>query len=194
MTEKMTYAEAVNYARKYFFAVSQTGDFSAKSTMNDGGMQARMLTLTGIRRIQNEPERIVSDAVSDPDAFDALRYGAAQLIAIGQDMSPSIRFWVTKYLHGKIERPLTGPGSKGKDGLHAEIFFMVSRLVELGLISTRNDASAPLSACDAVADAIKVLGMKPNSYDRVKVIYREMKKRQRPDGTIAFETRDKIPK
>lgn len=169
----ISYVDAMEEVRKYFFALKKTNmtPHSAMGIYEDGGRKASILTSIGVKRVLQEPDRVIRDARINADAFDALRYGAAQHVALGIDLPVQIQRWVAAYPQGRLERPTSKPGRPSKLGMELEIHGAVRRLVEKGLPATRSDASEASSACDAVAQALTKLEMKPSSYDRVKKSY-----------------------
>lgn len=179
------YSDAVEKARRLFVAVSRTGQagLSPKGLHQSGGLRAMMLQSIGVQRLRKDPDGLLLDARCDPDAFDALRFGSAQSLVFGFELAPSVKLWIGKYLLGSVERPTAKEGRPSSIGFHILTWQAVDMLVERGMTATRNEASPPTSACDAVAEALEKVDLKPNSYDRVKRIYLKMKKMQEPDGS-----------
>ncbi|WBQ13837.1 hypothetical protein L2D00_03925 [Hyphomonadaceae bacterium BL14] len=86
-----------------------------------------------------------------------------------------IRRWIADYLRGSHPRPTKRQGRPSDTGLRVAIWDAVQELVErLGMTATRNEASEETSACDAVAQALSNLELKPTSFDRVKKIWVEV--------------------
>lgn len=185
--KNIDYSDAVEKARKLFFAVSRTGSsaHSVKGIHESGGLRASMLQGAGVHRLKKDPESLLSDSRTDPDAFDALRFGCAALLIMDFELAASVKQWVSAYLVGKVERPTAKEGRPSSIGLHMLIVQAVDELVEEGMNATRNDASPPISACDAVAEALAKVALRPTSYDRVKRIYLELKRLQNADGSYS---------
>jgi hypothetical protein len=124
---------------------------------------------------------LISRAKRDPDAHDALRAAVALQLFMEKQLPREATEWLVEFLLGRRERPTKSPGAPSGLGMEVLIYGAVGFLVEGGLTATRSDASEPVSACDAVAEAMNKLGKKPGSYSRVKAIY--LKLRRMDDGT-----------
>lgn len=175
---QINYKKAVELSRKYFFALSRTAEApnTPKGIHELGGFEARVLTAIGVQRINQDPEELIKDARKSAAAFDALRFAAAQHTAHNFALPASIRLWVSSYLAGKLERPIGKDGKPSSEGMRREIYGAVVRLTEMGMKPTRNDASPPHSACDAIAEALRDLGLSPTTYRAVKAIYSDGKR------------------
>ncbi len=177
--------EGIDLAVRILKASVTPDETSAASILDEGGLNANMLQVAGVGRIVDEPDQIIKDARRDPDAFDVLRFGAAQQISTGQTLPVQISLWIADFLLGKIERPAATAGRHKSVGLHHQAFSLVEMLVQCGFTATRNDASSHRnSACDLVAEAMAQHDRKPNSYSGVRSIYLAIKSRRRPDGSI----------
>lgn len=166
----LAYSEAVEIAGSYFeqfMLDSATGrsllDPEDSRQLNDEAIGGAMLT--------KRPAYLVGWASLDPEGWDALRLGVASALERGDTIPPEARRWLVHYLRGEIERPKASAGRHDARGLHIAIVFAVSRLVDCGMNATRNDVSPPLSACDAVADALTQLKLSPTTFDAVKKIW-----------------------
>ena len=123
-------------------------------------------------RDEKRSAQLLRDAETDWQAFNVLRHGSALLLEHDKlEMRPEVRDWLSRYLRGEISAPAKKAGRKQKTGPHNVIEFCVSLLADNGMNATRNDASPPESACDAVAKALAELGMEPTTFKAVKRIY-----------------------
>ena len=100
--------------------------------------------------------RLIEESLSDPVAFQALQGVLHGLRATGETIPGDLSEWALDVADGTRERPTTGPGrSRYTNQVRdAVIVRAVGALVDAGLTATRNEASEPLSACDAVARAL----------------------------------------
>lgn len=116
-------------------------------------------------------------AATDPVAFQLLLNDLAHLIADNEPLSDLQRVWLTKYLRGLHAMPV--PRGRRKAPEHAfRAASIVSDLVQKGMKPYRNDLTkVHSSACDAVAEALRLEGLTPNSYDGVSEAYRKSLRR-----------------
>jgi hypothetical protein len=152
----------------------ETFDFTDPATYRD-----RNLADLGATMLSKTPAELWAWASESPDGFDALRMGIASKLAhpTGEPLSSMERDWLVKYLRGKAIRPNGRAGALPKDGINIVVWATIKHLVNEGMVATRNDASRPAeSACDAVAEALKELGMTPMSFERVKRIWLDTRK------------------
>lgn len=152
----------------------ETFDFTDPATYRD-----RNLADLGAMMLSKNPAELWAWASESPDGFDALRMGIASKLEhpTGEPLSFVERDWLVKYLRGKAVRPNGRAGALPKDGINIVVWATVKHLVGKGMAATRNDESRSAeSACDAVAEALKELGMKPTTFARVKRIWLNMGK------------------
>jgi hypothetical protein len=142
---------------------------TAKINILKYGAPNVMETIAGIICLAHDPEHFIEFTRSHPDAFDSLRLGIAHKIDTRRQLSEREADWLADYLKEKITRPSAGRGPLRRLRHQALIGINVAHVsYQHGLKPTRNDASPPHSACDAVAEAMKNLGLKPSSYKRIK--------------------------
>jgi hypothetical protein len=105
-------------------------------------------------------------------AFEALLLIAGSMARQGLPYAGTMREWVSNYLDGKITKTAR-TGHIRAETLYRDLLIVgaVSELCELGIAATRNDASPPTSACDAVAEACVRIGVAPGSYQSIKRIW-----------------------
>ena len=142
-----------------------------------------LLTQYGFRILRERPENIQKLSESDAYKFDAIRYVVSTMIDRGEKLPMQAKEWLIKFLRGEINRPANAPGAPPKDWLHILIWIAVGNLVEGGMTATRNDASAKVSACDAVADAMAELRFEPSTFHGVKRVWQNMKKKEKVQTT-----------
>jgi enoyl-CoA hydratase/carnithine racemase len=158
------YQEAMRRSKKLIqsamrdeMAKHASGEFTAM------GMGARML--------RHETARLLAWAETDAGGFDVLRLGVAHSLEQGEELPPEALQWLVRYLHGDLTRPKARAGRKDEYWLHQVIWMAVTIRVDEGMTATRNDESRSPSACDAVADALKELGLEPTTFHSVKRIW-----------------------
>lgn len=121
--------------------------------------------------LRKDPETYLAWAAAKPKGFDTVRTGIAQLLERGEELSPQLMAWLVAHLRGQVSRPKAKTGRNPAGWMHTKICLAIQRLVDAGMTATRNDASPPNSACDAVADALDTLGLEPKTFERVKSIW-----------------------
>lgn len=128
---------------------------STLMTMYDYEMRA-------IRALREDriPE-LIDGAQSSPLDFQALREALAYLLEIDQPIPSELIDWALRVAAGNVKSPRVGPGrSPYKNEVRDELIAKTVRtLVDCGLTATRNEASEPESACDAVSKALKAHGV-----------------------------------
>lgn len=134
----------------------ESGDFSAE--------RAQAVWDDGV-------DSLIEGAKYEHSTFQALKLGLAAEIESGREIPPRLRKWLIGYLRGEIEVPAARAGRIKSTGLHSLVAHAVADLVESGMTATRNEASAPESACDAVASALAELGLSPITFAGVKRIW-----------------------
>lgn len=95
-------------------------------------------------------------------------------------MPTEARDWLLKVLRDEIQRPKAKAGRKPKDWTYVLIWAAILSRVNEGMVATRNDASEPTSACDAVAKALAELNLTPSTFDGVKRIWLRIEKSSLP--------------
>lgn len=111
--------------------------------------------------------------------FDVLRFAAASAVESDGEVPEKLRKWVAGFLRGEIHTPNSHAGTGSQLYLHMIIHEQVQYCIDEGYNVTRNDASEPLSACDIVANALSELNMQPSTFESIKRIYYNMRKKLR---------------
>ncbi|MGY3437023.1 MULTISPECIES: hypothetical protein [unclassified Marinovum] len=125
--------------------------------------------------------RELVSAADNLEVFCILRAaGLRSMETRSLDMQPrAFREWFGGVCLGRIQPPGKRPKSWGDLKRNELIYYQVTELAKHGLTVFRNDASAPHSALDAIADAAKAAGLpSPRSYETVKRIYTEVRRRK----------------
>lgn len=114
---------------------------------------------------------------SDPVSFDAAKFFVATIIREGGVVPISLREWTAGILTGKIERPKARGKLKGatipRDKLIVEL--LLELLDSFALKPTASDRNNGLSACHAVAEGFRLLGLIPSSYETIVKIWEDRK-------------------
>lgn len=102
-------------------------------------------------------ESLVEESRSSALAFRALQRALQRARETDEPMPGALLEWALDVAVGAREYPRTGPGRSPHTNQvrDAVIVRAVRALVEAGLTATRNEASDPDSACDAVAQALQ---------------------------------------
>ena len=109
---------------------------------------------------------------NDAAALVTLRYAFASKILAGEPIPEDYRELAASFVIGENSGPPQKSGSKSGRHRHAKIVSAVKMLCEYGMTATRNDASSNKdSACDAVAEALRELGLRPITFKGVKDIW-----------------------
>jgi hypothetical protein len=108
---------------------------------------------------------------NNPLHYDTLRHAFAQRIEDGEPIPSEFRQLASAIMSGERSKPKRTSGAKEVHFLHSRIVWAVDLLIQSGLTATRNDTSKHVSACDAVAEALRQLGLKPLSFNGVKRIW-----------------------
>ena len=151
-----TYDEAVIFVRQYFEAVNVFGwQTSIKTVWNDDGNVTEM-------RISRQ--YVGFDPVSRADAaINSLQHGLPL-----DDEQRDIALFALWELQKSEAQKGRGKGRPAGSDLHGSIWIIAHILSHAGMNLSRNNESAEAtSAFDAVADALRSLGEKPNSYSGV---------------------------
>lgn len=182
---KPTFEEAVQVAKKCLLRgrVSECDEISRQALIRIWASHAEALSLgdgwIGERDFlavkvnadaMNIPE-LVEAASWNPLAFRAAGLLSAQLLERGEQLPSELLPLATEMLKGKKPPPTPADQKKGN---HAQTWWRkyyvwkaVEELLDLGFKPTRNIASEHVSACDAVAEAMRQLRARPMSYGGV---------------------------
>jgi hypothetical protein len=166
----LTYDDAVARARAYlenFMTDKATG----RNLLDPEDLLELNHEALGTAMLAQRPAYLVGWASLEREGWDALRLGVARALEDGDAIPPEALRWLVHYLRGENERPKASAGRHNARGLHIAIVFAVNYLVGCGAKATRNDASPPVSACDAVAAALAQLKLSPTTFDAVKKIW-----------------------
>lgn len=119
-------------------------------------------------------QTLINASSRQKDSWDAVILIARELIKQGKSLPPALSEWTAGVLadqlsrRGEKKRPRPARGGHAKGGRDLIVRMEVANLCEkYGLTPTRNKASEPRSACDAVAI---VLG---ENYDVIEAIWRK---------------------
>lgn len=104
---------------------------------------------------------LIEGARYSPVDFRALREALSHLLETDEPVPAELVQWGLSVAAGRVTSPGTGPGRSRYKNLHRDelIAQTVQTLVDCGLNATRNEASAPESACDAVSKALDAHGV-----------------------------------
>ena len=141
------------------FRIPYTGDQrdleeGGISTVCDYEMMAVWTERSGAR------ESLVEESRSSPLAFRALQRVVDGIRETDEPMPPALSEWALDVATGARECPKAGPGRSPYTNQvrDAVIVRTIGALVHAGLTATRNEASEPESACDAVTRALQSHG------------------------------------
>ena len=114
---------------------------------------------------------LIEDSRSSDVSFQALQQVVRSLRRDPKPFPPEVKEWALDVADGTLEAPNRGRGRKSsanrvRDDLVAQT---VQNLVRCGLTATRNEATAPRSACDAVSKALSAHGTKLSYHGVAKV-------------------------
>ena len=196
MNEIKTFEQAVEYCVKYFSGWQKFESFPGFfPQISPDSLKKRISATTILELLRIHPDNeavLVQAAKTNAECFDALRYACATMLNSGSFYDDELskpyldiqhyqylRLWLSDYLFGKIERPYSKTGRKSASGLHSHIYMLIEKLVSTGVLEFRNDDKNGdnTSACDAVAVALKTLGLTPKTYGGVKKIYLNERKK-----------------
>ena len=166
----IAYDEAVRYAKLNLGAPSHEEWFNDLQPFGLNFLD-QSLEMHGASHIHHGPEKLILMAKENPYAFDAMRLGIAFFLKQKEALPPEAMEWLVQLLRGELSRPKKRVGASSKASRHNFISHVVGELVSKGMKATRNDASEPTSACDAVADALAELGLEPATFHGVKRIW-----------------------
>lgn len=117
-------------------------------------------------------ESLIDAAANDLVAYKALSIHSANLIGENHVMIPQLRLFVVEVMRGQR----TEPSARGAPKLHPSRDRILHALLmdiaeRFGLRPTRNKASAAISACDIVAEAMPKNARLPKSYVALERIW-----------------------
>jgi len=145
-------------------------------SLKGGWIGNRKFIAVKVRDGSYDISQLVEAAEWHPLAFEAAGILSARFVEKGEPMPDALRLWAVEALKGKQAPPMPRnqrKGIKNEDWWHKfYVWSAVSDLVELGMKPTRNAASEPCSACDAVAAAMREKGLNPMSYSGVYEVWK----------------------
>ncbi len=158
----MNYSEAVEWAKVYF----QTPPASRFVSKRAAEVE-KVRLLSDIFPILDDYEKIESGLLQSEGrmSYDLLKEMVARRVENGEELSEQLREWAAR----EFRNPSPPNRSAKRPG---EVQHFIGRavweLVKSGMNPTRGAMSAQDSACDAVAEALRELRLKPNSYEGVQ--------------------------
>lgn len=162
MSEALDFEQAAEFLLKNPFFL----DLSALA-MEDKDFRARCESLTELNDISGDEgvssERwyqVVAEAYEDTKAFDILNEALGERIFNELPLTEEMRFWLYLVLTGDRERPKAkgGHNRRSTEIWRKTVADCVYLAIGCGLRPTRNAASEPKSACDAVVEAFACQG------------------------------------
>ena len=117
-------------------------------------------------------ETLIAESYSSPLAFRGLQCALAHLRETGKTIPKALHEWALEVADGTRACPKAGPGRSPYTNQVRDrsIVRALRILVDCGLTMTRNEASEPRSACDAVSGALEAHGIEL-SYDAVVKVW-----------------------
>jgi hypothetical protein len=173
------YQEAVLRSKKYFQS-AMNGDArglaAGRNMANARDFDEMHMEVLGAAMLRKRLQDLIAWSKTDAEGFDTLRLGiaASLLYHPNEKLPPEAQEWLGKFLRGKVKRPKAKAGRGHESGINHLIWVMVGMLQQNGMKATRNDVSDPLSACDAVAQALEELELTPTTFHGVKRIWMAM--------------------
>lgn len=158
------FEDVVAEARRHLEGLLRTTDNTSFTTSG--------LTMSGLRRLRTNPEALLTNAALDLTDYHRLTLALSYKVETGEPLEGNERAWLAKFLRGEIEKPQSNGGRPRNTDTDVAIVSAVSWLTNLKDVpATRNDASSPYSACDAIAAALTDLGRSPRTFEGVKKIW-----------------------
>lgn len=132
---------------------------------------------------QGNAEELVAMAASDAGTFEVLQRVTAYYVERGRVLPEPLQIWAAGILRSSVPEPPKKAGRpKGRSGMQRAILDLVETITkETDLKPTRGNYSQPRSACDAIAEAFRQIGMTPNSFGGVRDAYEAEKRRIREE-------------
>tara|TARA_Y100001970_G_scaffold244385_1_gene310477 strand:+ start:4570 stop:5103 length:534 start_codon:yes stop_codon:yes gene_type:complete len=164
--------------RKAFEEIKYLTDIGAMKYMESFTRSA----LIGVAKENFDWEKELKNVNKDYEAFDKLRRYCSMLIRKNSSIPSALKEWLTSYLDEVYIPPTRNRGAPKKGSeINIHLPKLVQRIArEFNLNPSRNDASEPNSACDAVSLAINQLPakerLKISSYDALAKSYFKAKK------------------
>ena len=123
---------------------------------------------------------LLEGAQTSPLDFQAVQAALSSLREENMPIPSQLNEWALDVASGKVKCPSVRPGRSPYTNVvrNEWIARTVQSLVDCGLRATRNETSAPESACDAVSEALHVHGVEL-SFDSVAKIWRSYRVTQK---------------
>lgn len=176
------YADAVSRVRSRIKADKEgCAYFLRTDPLNDESVYQNILIKQTLSEGKFASHELMEASYTCPLSHDKLRFYLSFKLLHGQKLSPEESVWLGKLLVGDIPTPkgksrtYTKMQGLREQGLHRFIVDAISYLVSRGMTATRNAASSPTCAADAVAQAIKEESGPVISYEGVRKIWLKSK-------------------
>ena len=129
---------------------------------------------------------LIEDSTTNPVAYGAVQEVLRHLRDASEEIPSELNEWSYDVAVGDRGWPIIGPGRNPFTNLvrDATIIRTMEILISCGLKATRNEASEPISAADAVSVALRALGMELQT-ESVSKIWASRNKKQFPKLAIA---------
>lgn len=118
--------------------------------------------------------RLLEEAKTDPLAFDAAMWMAAECVRYNLKVPAKIREWAYLAMTGQIARPPQRgkypPALVDRNRAIVGLVKDVVRIIQIRATSADEDCGQ--GACHAVAEGLRLLRLQPNSYAAIKKIWR----------------------
>lgn len=131
------------------------------------------------QQMLNDPESFLAVA-NTHEGFKTVCLTISGALEKGEKLPPSVNEWLADYLRGGLEEPKRKAGRPTQALIPLWIVSAVNSCVTSEMKATRNDVSEPMSACDAVAEALENLGLEPTTYEGVKRVWLQSKNKYSP--------------
>ena len=155
-----SFDEAVALA---FYLMTFRLPYTGEKRPDDGDLTTirdyEMLSVYALR--DNRLSELIEESHSSPLAYQALQKALHHLRETQKPIPDELREWAFDVASGiqPCPKPGRGPKPYGNQVRNEIIVETVRTLVECGLTATRNEASPPESACDAVSQALGMHGV-----------------------------------
>ena len=138
-----------------------------------GAHPPRNIRLPVFERDTEKIGELLKSASDSVGSFDAAIEWSTDILRSGVPVPAELACFAADVLEGKAQRPKRrGRTRNGHLYQEAIIYEAIKIAISHGLSETRNDGSSHReSACDVVADALKRLKLKPETYGAVKKIW-----------------------
>ena len=115
--------------------------------------------------------KLIEDSTTNPVAYRAVQEVLRQLRDASEEIPSELQEWSYDVAVGDRGVPTTGPGRSPftNQVRNTAIVQTMETLISCGLKATRNEASKPTSASDAVSVALRVLGVERQAESVIKI-------------------------